>query len=232
MKKILTIIIVIVCLTSCKKHIIGDTIPCRLGFPSFMDYYYIPSAPKVTIKDNCKAYLMPYTIGKTDSYLIINCIDSARIYECYEDTPTDKRIFATYAKTFGDTLASEEHKIDNQYYASVMPLTAIDVITEQKYDTQHPAKSNINDIVYIHTDRDNEKLLTEQWLQSLDRRIDSISAIRPINMLNDVFYLHFIKQPDNPGTYTFTISMDFGADPVTGDTIEFAPLVVDFEFKP
>lgn len=86
--------------------------------------------------------------------------------------------------------------------------------------------------MYLHTSRNYEKLIAQQYEQGIDRRIDSVSVIRPINMLNDVFYLHFIKQPDNPGTYTFTISMDFGADPVTGDTIEFAPLVVDFEFKP
>ena len=231
MKKIILIIFAIVLLTSCEKRIIGDRIPSETGFPSLIEYYYIPSSPIIKHKTNGKVYNLPYIIGDVDSYLIISCIDSARIYNFNEDDPSAMRRFENYAKYFSDTIFSTEHEIDVRDYASVMPLIAINVVTEKKYDAQHPAGSNINDILYLHTSRNYEKLIAQQYEQGIDRRIDSVSVIRPINMLNEVFYLHFSKQPECPGSYTFSITMTFGADPITGDTIELAPVVFDFEFK-
>lgn len=42
MQKIILIIFAIVLLTSCEKRIIGDRIPSETGFPSLIEYYYIP----------------------------------------------------------------------------------------------------------------------------------------------------------------------------------------------
>lgn len=232
MKKIILIIITLACITACEKSNIGDTIPYRLGFSSIIDYYYIPSTPLITNKENSREYRQPYTIGEIDSYLIISCIDSAKIFKFNEYEPYDMGIFESYAKYFGDTIFSNEHEIDNQYYASVMPLTAINVVTERQYDMQHPAGSVLNDIIYIHTARNNEMLVAKQYYQAFDRRIDSISNTNPINMLNGIIYIHFIKQPDNPGVYSFSISMEFGADPVTGETKLCVPVAFDFQFEP
>lgn len=57
-----------------------------------------------------------------------------------------------------------------------------------------------------------------------------LSDFKPLNLLYYETFLYFNKLPENLGTYEFSISFDFGKDPVNGREVKVPPAVIKAEF--
>ncbi|MBR4677435.1 MAG: hypothetical protein IKO99_05485 [Bacteroidales bacterium] len=201
------------------------------GFPSLVDVYYIPNG--INVK-SCGVD----SDSDIGNYIVLDCMPDEKPFKF--DPEVNLPAFKQYASFYGDTIFSNIHTISALNYASVMPLISINVKTDKQFDEKHPANSSINDLVYLYEFRD---LKTEIYVKKnnlpkegkyyieLQRSLDSISEEEPLYMLNEWFRLHFKKLPDIYGTYNLTISMKFGADPITGETVDLEPIVVKFDFN-
>jgi hypothetical protein len=200
----------------------------RKGFPSLVDTYCVPSTISFEKADKYAE----------QSYLIMKCGAVGKSYSYDAKNEQEKVAFEKYARSFGDTLADGNHYTVHNT-VSVLPLVSVSVTADKQYDEKHPSNSLLNDLVCIDADRDFKyaieyKLEHGKWCygqDKLERSIDSISADNPVYMLSESFNLHFKKNPDTFGTYNLTINMKFGADPVTGETVEIDPIKVQMEFK-
>lgn len=229
--------------------------PIVYGFPSFADKYFIPSSVrmksytacdsvkmkctssdgKVEIYDNTNSFSIPY-----DCYIIMDCDYEGNSYKFNSKNENDLVAFEKYAKAYGDTVNyGGMHHLPYQYFFSVMPVVALDVKTDRQFDKSHPAGSSIGDIINLYIWRDVLSKISETLedtnkeeygLYEQYRGLNSISADNPVYLLPDWFRLHFKTLPDTRGVYNLTISMKFGADPVTGETVEVEPVTVAFEF--
>ena len=231
----------------------ADT-PIVYGFPSIADKYFVPSSVRMESNTACDSVKMKCTSsdGKVEifdtpgsffipynCYIIMNCEYEGHSYMFNSKSETDLIAFEKYAKAYGDTLNySGRHYGPYQDFFSVMPVVALDVKTDRQFDKSHPAGSSIGDIINLYIwrdilsmnsaaleDKEGDSGLFEQY-----RCLNSISADNPVYLLPDWFRLHFKTLPDTRGVYNLTISMKFGADPVTGETVEIEPVTVAFEF--
>lgn len=231
MKKLLYLLLFsfVAILSNCKDDN-SATDAVAYGFPSFLEKYYIPASIKL---QRCVTY-------EDIPYIIMECDDGGKSYSFDAKDEKEMATFERYAKAFGDTLFSEIHH-SWDYIASVMPLVSMNVTTDRVFDAKHPADSLINDLIDIYIWKDFKTVIAitedlehhkneDVGLLDYYRNLDSIPD-SPISMFPDWFRLHFKKNPDTLGTYNFTISMKFGADPVTGETVEIAPVTVEMEFK-
>lgn len=233
MKKLLlylTLVVVTISLFACKEddNTSADA-PHEYGFPSFIDYFYTPTAVNVRLAKLDKNY-------DAYPYIVMDCGYKEKTFAFNAKDETAKDMFVKYAKAYGDTVFSVGlHRYE--FYASVMPLVSIDIITDKQFDEQHPAGSNVNDLVRFYMHWDHKRLIdnyasTQKFDQHEHYELDLDQVPQnPINMLNDWFRLHFTKNPDVLGKYNFTISIKFGADPVTDETVVFEPATVELEFE-
>jgi len=204
--------------------------PYDVGFPSLADMYYTPTSIKV--RDVATDSQFPYVI------IDVGYNDEKTTWFNAKDE-NEKSTFEKYANSLGDTLGNVEHPIPHTDFASVVPVLTVDVISDSQFDETHPAGSSLNDLMYIYNWRDygyanDYKREHDAWIYGQDelrRGLDSISTTNQIAMLGNWFRLHFKKAPAAPGTYKFTVSMKFGADPLTGETVEIEPVTVEIEFK-
>jgi hypothetical protein len=228
--------------------------PIEYGFPSFADKYFIPSSVRmksytacdsvqmkctrsngqVDIYDNTTTFSIPY-----DCYIIMDCEYEDHSYMFNSKNENDLIAFEKYAKAYGDTVNyNGMHCGPYQYFFSVMPVVALDVKTDRQFDANHPAGSSIGDIINLYIWKDilsmNSAVLENKegdlGLFEQYRCLNSISTDNPVYLLPDWFRLHFKTLPDTRGVYNLTISMKFGADPITGETVEIEPVTVAFEF--
>ena len=157
--------------------------------------------------------------------------------------------FKEYAEYFGDTLLSYRHD-DGKYIGEnnycVLAVTGVDVTCDKDFDSQHPAGSNLNDIMcwgsykdiysYLHrTDENgniigkNESLPTMAQLNIYDIPLASIPE-NPLMMTENDFSLYFNSQPAEPGTYEFTVKFTFGPDPLSGEIVDVPSAKVSMVF--
>ena len=140
--------------------------------------------------------------------------------------------YKEYAAFYGDTVTKNTH----EYYdvnACVLPVTGIDVVCDKDFDQDHPAGTSLNDIVYLwnmvdlygalHNEVD--KSVDGEWNIPLNTLPDN-----PLQLMQESFFMKFISKPSTPGTYEFTVKFTFGADPLTGETVDVAPATVSIEF--
>ena len=206
--------------------------PYEVGFPSLVDMYYIPSSVKVklVVADECDSTHFPY--------FAMDCgFNEGQAYWFNAKDESKMSGFVKYANFFGDTLGVVKHGIPHQQIASVMPLVSVDVTSDSDFDETHPAGSSLNNILSLYTYHDLGASIASKrekgvWCRdSIFVGLTAITETNPVNMLNDWFRIHFTKAPATPGAYKFTVSMKFGADPLTGETVDIEPVTVEIEFK-
>ena len=143
--------------------------------------------------------------------------------------------YKEYAAFYGDTLGKHTH---NYYIINlcVLPVTSIDVVCDKNFDQDHPAGTSLNDIVYLwnmvdfygalHNELDTKiRTVDGEWNIPLNTLPDN-----PLQLMQTSFFMKFISKPSTPGTYEFTVKFTFGADPLTGETVDVAPATVSIEF--
>ncbi len=230
---ILSLVVLFISFFSCEeKETSNGEDQLWYGFPSLVDTYYTP-----------KTVSLRQTVIKNEFYadypcLIMDCVMADdKTYSFDSESEQEKNAFEKYATFFGDTLCDGSHI--KQHYASVLPVISIEVTADRQFDRKHPVDSLLNDILYLYVWRDYRyefelKRTYDKWYNGEEeprKPLDSISADNPVYMLPKWFRLHFKKNPDTLGTYNLTITMKFGADPVTGETVEIDPIKVQMEFK-
>ncbi len=141
-----------------------------------------------------------------------------------------------YVKYYGDTTFSGWIKYSgDDYIVSAMPLNSINIVSDKDFDTEHPAGSSLNDMFTLEyasawnliQSNYDPKINIHQYGQYQTMPLsESKELILPFYWMG----LYFNKLPEKLGTYEFTITFNYGKDPISGREAKVAPAVVKAEF--
>ncbi|MCQ2251484.1 MAG: hypothetical protein MJZ66_10305 [Bacteroidales bacterium] len=141
-----------------------------------------------------------------------------------------------YVKYYEDTTYSGWLSFtDLRYEVSAMPLNSINVTTNKDFDSEHPAGSSLNDIFTLEYASAYE-LIQSNYDPNLNFNLTdkyqeiALSEFKASPLLFYHMYLYFNKLPEKLGTYEFTITFNYGKDPISGREAKVAPAVVKAEF--
>ncbi len=144
--------------------------------------------------------------------------------------------YQEHVRYYGDTAFNGLIYLSTPPYdVSAMPLNSINIVADKDFDAEHPAGSLLNDIFTL------EYASAYNLIQSnYDPEINihqrghyqkiPLSDFKPLILPCYTYHLYFNKLPDVFGTYEFTISFDYGEDPVSGRSVVVAPVKVSAEF--
>lgn len=153
----------------------------------------------------------------------------------YEKGGTSKELYKKYVYYFNDLgyradyqnclFGCDDDNYDPWKYCCVCDIKSIHVVTNQDFDKDHPAGSNIDDLLsinllsaypYIKSGYKDYHHYDSFELQNIDPDFLKLNAAEFGN-------LRFNKKPETRGYFTFTVSIEMGADPVSGDTPQLQP---------
>jgi hypothetical protein len=147
--------------------------------------------------------------------------------------------YTEYVKYYGDTTYAYRHDYSPTERGCLMPLNNISIVADRDYDEQHPAGTSLCDLVTIEYlalysfIKNGYKTECEDERFRLDPA-DSISVLsdcKSISLFSDLnSSFCFDTPPDTPGKYTFTVTLNFGEDPLTGEKVELEPASITIEF--
>ena len=142
--------------------------------------------------------------------------------------------YKEYAKFYGDTTYHGRHILGDPN-ACAASLSKIDVTSDKDYDETHPAGTILNDLFLISYPRLFQYIKSgykpQEGLNSY--QLDSISELTEFKeepLFACETNLFFKKHPDTPGKYTFTVTLNFGEDPLTGEKVIVPPASIEIEF--
>ena len=169
----------------------------------------------------------------------LSVIQMSLLYDMYRSVAycsknSDLEQYKKYAKFYGDTTYHSRHILGDPN-ACAAPLSKIDVTSDKDYDEAHPAGTSLNDLFLISYPRLYQYIKSgykpQQGLNSYE--LDSVSeltAFKDEPLFENTTRLFFKKLPATPGKYTFTVTFDFGADPLTGEKVNVPPASIEIEF--
>ncbi len=162
-----------------------------------------------------------------------NCWPESKFYGCSsEGNDFDK--YKWYAKYYGDTTYNDLQWMGGNASGCLMPLKGITVVADKALDEMHPAGTALNDLFlisyarlyqYIQGGYKPKYRLNEIALKSTSE----LSTLKDVNLFSRYSELIFKQQPA-PGKYTFTVTLDFGEDPLTGEKVTVPPASIEIEF--
>ena len=227
--KILLFVLVLVCIMSCGKHDEESKEPEGLWYTSSSGSYM-----DAFVKPDCMT--LSFIKDLTDARILIDLSGSkAAVYYTY--SPVKEEDFDTYkaySNFYGDSVYHHAHTMEHSAEGCLMPLKGISVVADQDFDENHLAGMELNDLFTISYSR------FYQYIKSgykpvyglnafaLDS-ISELSAIKDVNLFSVRSTLIFKKKPES-GKYKFTISFDFGDDPLTGESFSLPPSSIEVEF--
>jgi hypothetical protein len=143
-----------------------------------------------------------------------------------------------YAKYYGDTTYTYNHDMSPRQRVCAMPLMSINVVADRDFDESHPAGASLNDLFtfkYVaHYSFVKNGYLNDKEGERDDCPTDSVAVLsdfRGASLFSTyIDPLFFNKLPATPGKYTFTVTLTFGEDPLTGEKVELAPASIVIEF--
>ena len=155
--------------------------------------------------------------------------------------------YKEFAEYYGDTNNRTIHSgyiIHDGSIVCALPLVSIDVICNKPFDENHPAGSKLNDILYFEQmlemynyfqNKEKKDEITyfgvgRGPIKSFQPRKLSDITNNPVYLMESYNLISFDHEPVTPGTYEFTVKFTFGADPLTGETVEIAPATVSIDF--
>lgn len=196
---------------------------------SIIDKFYEPDTLQVSFwspSQGCDA---------TEFYLYLARIDSnGKFKGNYWTSISEKG--KNYVEYYGDTTFSGWINFSaERYYVSAMPLNSISVTADKDFDVEHPAGSSLNDVFTLEyasaynliQSNYNPDLNIFQWG---DYQRTPLAEFKPLLLPCFRMYLIFNKLPEKLGAYQFTITYEYGKDPVSGKEVKVAPAVVTAEF--
>ena len=118
------------------------------------------------------------------------------------------------------------------------PLESITIVANKDFDDNHPAGTLLNDLFELqfyafHSFiKDGYKNVFEKNENLASNPIDSVvivSDFKCVSLLQKQAVFNLIKRPAK-GKYTFTFTLNFGEDPLTGEKVEVPPASIEVEF--
>ena len=141
-----------------------------------------------------------------------------------------------YAKYYGDTTYTYHHNITPIENGCVAPLNSISIVADRDFDNEHPAGTSLNDIctmTYLpfHSFLKNGYVGCDDFAKNYPGdSIVGLNGVKDISLIScQNTTISFVKKPE-PGKYTFTVTLDFGNDPLTGEKVTVQPANVEIEF--
>ena len=118
--------------------------------------------------------------------------------------------------------------------ACVCDIKSVHVVCENDFDANHPAGANVDDILTISLESAYPYIKNGYKGYNSQRQNEfPLNSIDPDYLkLNGMWFgqLRVKKKPANQGTYTFTVSVELDADPVTGRKPNMAPQTFKINF--
>ena len=145
--------------------------------------------------------------------------------------------FHEYAVFYGDTSFWGRHSQVRNGNGCMMPLKSISIVADNDIDEAHPSGTSLNDLFDIRYPRYNSYIKNgyepSNYDNVRDYALDSISPLS--NFKGEVLFpeeakFYLKKHPSNNGKYTFTVTLTFDKDPVSGESLELAPASIEIEF--
>ncbi|MBP5683234.1 MAG: hypothetical protein J6X05_08340 [Bacteroidales bacterium] len=237
MKKILFILLAGLLFYSCSKEDSGTEVDRTEHFvcestANYMDMYYIPCNLELEysiVSPGKDAILADMSVWRVDN-------ENIKYYCCFASCPDSIRLpYYNYANYYGDTTYWGQHTMVAKGHGSIMPLKTISVVADRNYDENHPAGTLLNDLLSISYPH-NYSYISNKYAPSRlgsDYMLDSISPLSSFKgdfLFPDRFKLIFQNHPSVHGKYTFTVTLTFDKDPVSGESLELAPASIEIEF--
>ncbi|MBR4327495.1 MAG: hypothetical protein IKP73_18440 [Bacteroidales bacterium] len=210
----------------------GDP-PYTFATGNYMDMFFRPTAFEVGCIDSLwQGY---ERVAATNPQFHINFSEMDEVYwynpdhSLQDDAHLAK--YNDYAKYFGDTAYDKPH-----YYMSAIeqgclaPLNSINIVADKDFDEEHPAGTSLNDLFTLwyrafHSFIKNghQDIYAEEEYSRYCAK-DSTLALSDFKgaslFQRNGHDLILTKRPSEKGAYVFTFTLDFGADPLTGEKVE------------
>ena len=213
----------------------GNWSPPKTG--NYMDSYIIPTKFELGYEDTIFGYDWAVAIDPT--FTIFYC--NGEIYS-YDTEKNDKAGFAKYneyASYYGDTSYTWYHNTSVIENGSAIPINSITIVANKDFDEVHPAGTSLNDLFSVkyyafHSFiKNNFKNIYAGKDESVDYYpMDSVmlvSDFKEVSLFNNQAKFYLIKRPAK-GKYTFTFTLNFGEDPLTGEKVDVPPASIEVEF--
>ena len=141
------------------------------------------------------------------------------------------------ARYFGDTSYTWYHDMSPFQRASLKPLNSISIVADKDIDEDHPAGTSLNDLFTVKY-RAFHSFIKNEYENEIDENhkddpMDSVvvvSDFKGASLFQDGAEFVLTKQPSEKGAYVFTFTLDFGADPLTGEKVEVPSASIEVEF--
>ncbi len=178
----------------------------------------------------------PASKGETSWGFTIIPEDSTRekIYPWFIDKALKNEILHTkfneYAKYYGDTSYTESHNMDLWQDVMAAPLNSVNIVCDRDFDEDHLVGTPLNDIVYIHYFSAYDFIKNGYNYDFFVDSLVPLQDLKPISILGDAYTKLLCKKFPAPGKYTFTVTLDFGNDPLTGEKVTVPPANIEIEF--
>ena len=146
-----------------------------------------------------------------------------------------------YAKYYGDTTYTGRHDMSEQEIVCAAPLKSINVVADRDFDESHPAGASLNDIFtfkylayYSFVKNGYKNGGGDVPAEYPTDSVAVLSKFKGASLFSDISDylspLFFNKLPAAPGKYTFTVTLAFGEDPLTGEKVTVPPASIEIEF--
>ncbi len=195
---------------------------------SIIDYFYEPDILDVCFLSSIQGFDFPL-LGISTTHFLDGLPDPVNIISRRSDK------YNEYVKYYGDTTFSGWIWHSGSYKVSAMPLNTINVTADKNFDSEHPAGTSLNDIFTLEY-ASAWNLIQSNYDTNINIRQNGkpqtipLSEFKPLILPCHDMTLYFNKLPEKLGTYEFTITFDYGKDPISGREVKVAPAVVKAEF--
>ena len=148
---------------------------------------------------------------------------------------TNDTKYDAYAKYYCDTAYIWFHNLSPFETVCLMPLDSISITTDTDFDNEHPKGSILNDLftvqygAYHSYIKNNYNNMESTGDYCHTDSVVSASVFKGVSLLNYGTEFMLSKRPAK-GKYTFTFTLNFGEDPLTGEKVEVPPASIEVEF--
>lgn len=231
MKNKLILFLAVLLVSACSKNDNEATSKsddwCDPATGNFMNAFVTPERLRLTYKSGdvnyAPRFLVEYFITKEENFFAYSSTDSSKL-----------ATYKKYAEFYGDTTYHGPHLLGAGEIGSAATLSNISITADRDFDDTHPKGTLLNDLFQISYSRFYQYIKSgykpKERLNSF--ALDSIaelSTFKGVALFPNYTFLIFKQQPA-PGKYTFTVTLDFGEDPLTGEKVTVPPASIEIEF--